>query len=95
MLANRQGRVIIGTLQSSLVGVVVREADLRPALSVLNNRQWRYGLRLLAAPKTQSTRDILPLILQEGKEQSQSWEQSVDNITWKRPSKARQKGLGQ
>ena len=49
-LVNRQGRTITGTFPGSPVGVVVKEAGLRPAISLLNNRQRRYAQRLLSLP---------------------------------------------
>lgn len=69
------GRVVTGMMLSAPVGVVIHEAGLQPPLSVLNNRQSRYGYRLLAAPVTLSAYNILPVSLREGDEQAQPGEQ--------------------
>lgn len=53
------------------MGVVVQDAELLPVVTLLNSRQRRYSLGLLAAPNTQPVRDILPLTLREGKVQTQ------------------------
>lgn len=74
-LLNRQCRAITGMIRSAPVVVVTRETVLRPALSLLNNKQRRYGLRLLAEPVIQHARNILPASLREGNEQAQSGEQ--------------------
>lgn len=75
--------------------VVVREAELRPALFLLNNRQRRYQYRLLAATELQSTRDILPATLGEGDEQAQSSKLAKGDDDWFRPTGRRQSTLGQ
>lgn len=58
-------------LQSAPVGVVVLEVGLSPVVLLLNNRQEKYGLRLLAAPKTQPRRNILSVTLRECEKQAQ------------------------
>lgn len=42
---------------------MVREEGLLLVLSLLNNRQRRYGYRLLTAPRSQPTRDIRSVTL--------------------------------
>lgn len=53
-------------LQSAPVGIVVREVTVRQAVSLINDRQRRYGLRPLVAPRTQPVREILVVTMQEG-----------------------------
>lgn len=86
MLVNRLGRGITGMLQSAPLEVVVWEAGLRPAVSLLNDRQRKYNQRPLAAPRTQSTRDILSVTLREAEEQAQLGEHPVDKVAWTRHS---------
>lgn len=64
----RQGRTITGIFWSALAGIVVREAELRPAVSLLNNREQRYFHELQVAPRRQPVRDIFPLTLREGED---------------------------
>lgn len=68
--------------RSTPTGLVTREAGLKPAVSLLNNRQRWYGYRQLAAPITQPTSDILPVILREGDEQVQRGDQPEDDNEW-------------
>lgn len=69
-LVNRQGRAIRDMFPSAPEGVVIREAGHRLTISLLNNKQQKYELRLLTAPITQPTRDILPVTVWEGEEQA-------------------------
>lgn len=45
---NRQERAVRGMFRTALRAAVVREVGLRPAVSLLNSRQRRYGYCLLA-----------------------------------------------
>lgn len=94
-LVKRLGRVITDMLLSAPVGVVLGVTGLQPAVSLLNNRQQRYNLRLLAAPRTQPRKEILPVILCKGKEKGQLGEQPEDGDVWISASRARREGLGQ
>lgn len=49
---------------------MVPEAGLRLPVSLLNNWQRRYAIRLLAAPITQLTRGILLVTLCQGDEEA-------------------------
>lgn len=60
----------------------MREAVLKAALSLLNNRLRRYDYRLLAAPQLQPKRDILPVTLREGEKQTQSGELADGDENW-------------
>lgn len=60
--------------ESAPARIVVRESGMRSAVSLLNNRQRMYGYCLLAAPRIQPIRDILPVTLREGEDQAQSGE---------------------
>lgn len=64
---------------STPVVVVTRVADLRPALSILNNRQRKYRYRLLAATVTNPARDILHESQREGEVQVQTGKQPEDD----------------
>lgn len=87
--------MITGMLQFATMELMVWETCLRPTVSVLNNRQRRYGLRHLGASRTQPTRDILPVTLKEGEEQPKPGEQPENDDIWTRPSRARRGNLGQ
>lgn len=76
------------------IGVVMREADLWPTLSLLNNQQQRYEFQLLVAGVTQPARDILFASLREGNEQAQPGENSKDDDEWTLPGEKKQKMLG-
>lgn len=86
---------VAGILQFAPVRGVVLEGGLHPTIYLLNNRQQLYGLRLFLALRTQPTRNILPVTLQEGMEQAQLRKLQVDDHTWKEPSRGRQESLGQ
>lgn len=68
----------------------VSEAGLWPAVLLLNNSQLRYSYVLLAVPQSQSTRDILPVMLREGEEQLQPVELADGDNNWFKP-----KGIGE
>lgn len=76
-MINRQGRATTGTFTSAQAGIVVRDEGLRPAISLVNKKQHRYRFRLLAGPRSQLTRDILPVPLREREDQAQPGELSV------------------
>lgn len=92
-LVNRQGRTITGTFPGSPVGVVVKEAGLRPAISLLNNRQRRYAQRLLSLPTENHMRNILPETLRDGDAHAQPGDQESTNWDWITHRKA--KTIGQ
>lgn len=48
---NRQEQALTRIFRSITMRVVVRESELRPAVSVHNNRQQKYRYRLLTAPE--------------------------------------------
>lgn len=66
--------------RSAPVGVVVKEASLKHAVPILNNRQRRFALRLLTMPRNLATRKILPENLREGDDQTQPGEQ--EGLNW-------------
>lgn len=82
-------------LRSTPTGVIVRDAGLHSAVSLLNTRQRSYELQLIAASKTEPARDILPVTQRDGEEQAQSGEQPEGHDTWTRMSGARREGLRQ
>lgn len=62
-LVNRQRRVVKGMLRFVSMGVAVHKAVPHPAISLMNNRQRRYNLGLLAAPRIQPISNILQVTL--------------------------------
>lgn len=64
---------------------VVRKAVLRSALSLLNNQQGRFGYSILALPRLQPTRNILPPRLREGEEHVQPGEPLERDDDWFKP----------
>lgn len=75
--------------QFAAAGIVVGEAGLRLTVSLRNNRQRRNGYRRLVAPRTQPTRDNLPVILSEGEDQAQPGELPGNDDEWARLSAQR------
>lgn len=73
----------------------MRELGLRPALSLLINRQRRYGYRILSSPKLQPTRDILPTTFQQGGNQAQPGELPEGDDDWFKPIGRESETLGQ
>jgi ribonuclease HI len=59
-MVNQQAREITGCLRTTPIGPLVKEAGLRPAISLVENRQRRYGTRILTLPKGHLARSILP-----------------------------------
>jgi hypothetical protein len=59
-MVNQQARDITGCLHTTPLGPLLKEAGLRPAESLLENRQRRYGARLLTLPEGHLARTILP-----------------------------------
>lgn len=94
-LVNRQGRAVTGMFQTTPRVSVVRYAGLRPAVSLLNKRQRRYRQRILAAQRSQTTRDILPVTLPEGEKQAQSVELTEVDDHWFKPTRRRKETLRQ
>lgn len=68
--------------QTALKVAVVRGAGLRPPVSLVNNRQRRYRYKLLAAPISQPTRDILLVTLCTGEEQAPPGELAKGYDEW-------------
>ena len=58
-LINRQARAITGFFRTTNMGALTAEAGLRPTSAQLDNRQRRYGLRLLSLPQGMQARDLL------------------------------------
>ena len=92
-IVNRQGRTITGMFRSAPIGVVIKEAGLRPATSLLSNRQRRYAHRILSLPQDNPTRNILPLTFRVGDAHAQPGEIKSGDWDWLEDHKA--KTLGQ
>lgn len=75
--------------------IVVREAGLQPAISLLNNRQGTYGIRLLAASRSQLTSDILLDTQREGEDQTKPGVLTEGNEEWAGPPQSGQVTLGE
>lgn len=92
-LVNRQSRTVTGMFRDAPTGVLVKEAGLQPAKSLLNNRQRRYAQKLLALPNDNTLRSILPETLRDGDAHVQPGEQEPSNWDW--ISARNMKNLGQ
>lgn len=68
--------------ETSSIGVVVKEADLNPAKTMLNKRQRRYAERLLKIPKNNLVHHILPASLRKGDRTSQPGEVQESDMNW-------------
>lgn len=65
-LINRPGRAVREMFWTEPRVAVLRKAKLRPVVSLLNNPLRRYGYQLLAAPRSQPTRNIFSVTLRDG-----------------------------
>ena len=92
-IVNRQGRTITGMFRSAPIGVVIKEAGLRPATSLLNNRQRQFAHRILSPPQDNPTRNILPLTFRVGDAHAQPEEIKSEDWDWLEDHK--DKTLGQ
>ena len=59
LMVNRQARSTTGCYKSTNTGALVAEAGLRPATSLLDNRQRRFGLRLAGLPSSDQARCVV------------------------------------
>ncbi len=92
-LINRQGRAITSMYPSTLIHPLLSEAGLIPAQLVLDSRQKAYAYRLLTVPDCHPTKQILPISLREGDENSLPGEQPEDTLICTKSTKP--KTLGQ
>ena len=85
-LVNRQGRAITGIYPSAPICPLLSEAGLIPAQLLLDARQKSYAYRLFTLPDCHPTKQILPISLKEGDENSQPGEQPgqqpEDTLIW-------------
>lgn len=93
LLIIRQGRTVTGMFRSAPAGVVVKETGLRPAISLLNNRQRRYTQRLLCLPINNEIREILPETFRRGDAHAQP--QEIESTDWKWLNDKKVRKLGQ
>jgi len=56
---NKQARAITGCFQKTNLGALAMESGLRPAVAQLENRQRRFGLRLLSLPDGDQAREVV------------------------------------
>ena len=59
VLINREARATTGCFRTTNQGALAMESGLRPAVNQLENRQRRFGLRLLRLPQGDKARDIV------------------------------------
>jgi len=59
LLVNQQGRATTGAFRTTNLGALSMESGLRPATNQLENRQRRFGLRLLSLPEGEKARGIV------------------------------------
>jgi len=59
LMVNRQARSTTGCYKSTNTGALVAEAGLRPATSLLDNRQRRFALRLAGLPSSDQARCVV------------------------------------
>jgi hypothetical protein len=56
---NQQARAVTGCFQKTNLGALAMESGLRPATAQLENRQRRFGLRLLSPPDGNQAREVV------------------------------------
>lgn len=78
--------------KSTPARIVIKEAGLLPAESILNNRQRRYVQRLLTLPTDHEMRKILPETLRDCDAHAQPGEQGHNNWDWLSDKKAKNLG---
>lgn len=81
-LINRQARAITGTLKTTPIAPLIREANLTPAEPLLDNRQQKYALRALKLPTNHPINSLLPPTLRYGDGDAQPEEYSTLNLEW-------------
>ena len=59
LLVNQQARATTGAFQTTNLGALSMESGLRPAGNQLENRQRRFGLRLLSLPQGDRAREVV------------------------------------
>ena len=64
----------------------MKEACLTPAISLLNNRQRKYALRILKLSPTNAINGLLPATLRYGDGDAQSEQYSSHNLQWTDPN---------
>jgi len=59
LLVNQQARATTGCFRTTNLGILSMESGLRPAATQLENRQRRFGLRLLSLPQGSQAREVV------------------------------------
>jgi len=59
LLVNREARATTGAFRTTNLGALSMESGLRPATNQLENRQRRFGLRLLGLPQGEKAREMV------------------------------------
>ena len=93
-LINRQARTITGTLKTTPIGPLIKEAALTPAVPLLDDRQRRYALRALKLPTAHPINELLPPTLRYGDGDAQPGQYSNNNLEWVEPD-SDPKSIGQ
>jgi hypothetical protein len=58
-LVNQEGRAVTGCFRTTNLGALAMESGLRAATAQLENRQRRFGLRLLSLPQGSQAREVV------------------------------------
>jgi ribonuclease HI len=66
-MVNQQARAVTGCFQKTNRGALAMESGLRPATAQLENRQRRFGLRLLSLPDGDQAREVVGAVSEIGK----------------------------
>ena len=74
---------------STLIHPLLSEAGLSSAKILLDHRQKTYAYRLLTLPDHHPTKQILPICLRKGDDNSQPGEQPEDTLMWVENAKPR------
>jgi len=59
LLVNQEARATTGCFQTTSLGALSMESGLRAAATQLENRQWRFGLRLLSLPQGGQAQEVV------------------------------------
>ena len=81
-MINKQAWAITEAFSTTPLGLLLQEAGLESAETVLESRQHSYAARVLALPQGHPTHKILPISLQEGDRRAQPGEQPLGDREW-------------
>jgi len=67
LLVNQKVQAVTGAFRTTNLGALSMESGMRPAANQLENRQRRFGLRLLSLPQDERARDVVGADTEIGK----------------------------